>query len=58
MKKKKLIRFSDRQLEKIQKEAEEKQITFTDMLRRLIDHYFEQKEFEIKQKEQNKESHF
>lgn len=51
--KKKLIRFPERQIEKIQKEAKEKELTFTDTLRRLIDQHFDQNELETKQKENN-----
>jgi predicted DNA binding CopG/RHH family protein len=38
----KLIRFSIESIEKIQKDAEKKGISFTEMLRRIIDKYYEE----------------
>lgn len=39
----KLIRFSDRQVECITREAEEREISFTEMVRRILDQHYEGK---------------
>ena len=39
---KKLITLTSRQIEAIQKEADEKQISFSEMLRRILDQYIEE----------------
>ncbi len=45
---KKLISFSDKEKELIEEEAKEKELTFTEALRRIIDNYFKYKENENK----------
>jgi hypothetical protein len=40
----KVIRFTIESVEKIHKDAEKKGISFTEMLRRIIDKYYEEKE--------------
>jgi hypothetical protein len=42
--KNKLIAFSDQHIEQIQKDADEKEISFTEMLRRILDKYYEKLE--------------
>lgn len=37
----KLIHFSDYQIEQIQKDADRYEIPFTEMLRRILDRYYE-----------------
>lgn len=39
----KLIHFSDKQVDQIQKEADEREISFTEMLRRIVDRHYEEK---------------
>ena len=41
---KKIIYFSDTQAQRIQKEAEERETSFTEMLRRILDRYYEDKD--------------
>ncbi|MBD3260454.1 MAG: hypothetical protein GF334_02035 [Candidatus Altiarchaeales archaeon] len=45
---KKLISFSDKEKEQIDQEAKEKELTFTEALRRIIDNYFQNKKNENK----------
>jgi len=41
---KKLMHLSDQQIKRIQKDAEEKEISFTEMVRRIIDRHYEEKD--------------
>jgi hypothetical protein len=41
---KKLIYFSDNQVKRVQKDADEKEISFTEMIRRLLDRHYEEDE--------------
>jgi hypothetical protein len=41
---KKIIYFSSNQVTRIQKDAAEREISFTEMVRRLLDKYYEEKE--------------
>ena len=40
----KLIYFSDQQISRISKDALEREISFTEMVRRVLDHHYEEKE--------------
>ena len=40
----KLIYFSDQQIDRIQKDACEREISFTEMVRRILDRVYEDKE--------------
>lgn len=40
---KKIIYFSDQQIERIQKDAEERETSFTEMVRRILDQHYEEK---------------
>ena len=40
----KLIYFSDQQIERIQKDADEREISFTEMVRRILDRHYEDKD--------------
>jgi len=42
--KKKLIYFSNIQVENIQKDADEKEVSFTEMVRRILDNYYDKRE--------------
>jgi hypothetical protein len=42
--KNKLISFSDKQILNIQKDAKDKEISFTEMVKRIIDQFYEEKE--------------
>ena len=44
MSKKKLITFSNQLVEKIQKDADEKGVSFNEMTRRLLDQLYDEKE--------------
>jgi hypothetical protein len=41
--KKKLIYFSEQQIKHIKKDADEREISFTEMVRRILDKYYEDK---------------
>ena len=45
--KKKIIYFSDQQIIHIQENADEREISFTEMVRRILDRYYEEKEIKI-----------
>ena len=45
---KKIIYFSDNQVVKVQKDADEREISFTEMVRRLLDKHYEEIEFNKK----------
>jgi hypothetical protein len=53
--KKKLIYFSDQQVSRIQKDADEREISFTEMVRRILDRHYEDKI--ISMKRNNNEKH-
>jgi len=40
---KKIIYFSKQQITRVQKDAEEREISFTEMIRRILDTYYEWK---------------
>jgi hypothetical protein len=40
----KLIYFSDQQIARVQKDADEREISFTEMVRRVLDGHYEEKE--------------
>ena len=48
--KNKVISFSDQQISRIKKDAEEHEIPFTEMVKRILDHYYEEKEKSQKDK--------
>ena len=41
--KKKLIYFSEQQIKAIKKDADEREISFTEMVRRILDKHYEEK---------------
>jgi hypothetical protein len=40
----KLIYFSDQQISRVQKDADEREISFTEMVRRILDRFYEDKD--------------
>jgi hypothetical protein len=44
----KLIYFSDQQVERVSRDADEREVSFTEMVRRILDQHYEKKEAEAK----------
>jgi len=45
----KIISFSNKEVELLEKESNEQELTFTETVRRIVDNYFKNKENEDKQ---------
>ena len=45
----KIISFSNKEAELLEKESNEQELTFTEIVRRIVDNYFKNKENEDKQ---------